>query len=766
MPPEGNGQIVEADMPVELIECFQLLRNKTGDVSQTYETNEDVNIQCLKEFLWKEGSVQWNNFNITEKDKGYINSVIDSLAHRGRQKRYAGPAKGTFPRTGFRIRREYRRISDGERFALHSAINQMKTTGRYDMFANLHQGIIVTSAHGGPNFLGWHRVYLALVEEDLRMINPTISLPYWDSTLDFDMADPVESIIWTETFLGNGNGFVTTGPFANWAAAGGQLTRNIGGASSLFSKEIIRKILTRCRVREITYPTAMDEFNLELFHGGPHVWVGGQMSGLNTAAHDPVFFLHHAYVDYVWELFRIRQATFCGVNPSTDYPPTMGQHAAERPMDGFPQYRNIDGYRSYWTQFWYQYERSPSCSMWQPFCASPYLRCDLARQRCISVARMGPASMARGFAGIGGAAGAAAAAASPSSMASAVQARSQESTIAIGPRFKAPPAEPRTQDARMGMAPGRMRRSVNKTLDTRRHKPGNEKTSNFPTLGPMFKGPTSDNRPRGYRNGAFTGGVIGIYQDLTRSAAMNGSQFPGSEYMQLLPMPNYHETPLTDLLRPPVENTFVLNGHVDVAQWAFIPVRVIYTSASGNPVSNFLRSRLEYSQHQIKQSSITTVSEISSISQRCIQDESGAMQVRIQSNGLNYNGDYSGYALIDRLLPVDSATTYIGIKSPEVEHTEVILSAVHSCGLLCQAHCHIPESVPAAFKPCSGVLKISNNDPNVYGRTYEEAGSRVWQGVLSGGGVQNENIRLVFDCSNVDKSPWFSDNASSNGTMF
>ncbi|XP_060590290.1 tyrosinase-like protein [Ruditapes philippinarum] len=149
-------------------------------------------------------------------------------------------------------------------------------------------------------------------------------------------------------------------------------------------------VLTRCRIRDITAPTAMVQFNLERYHGGPHNWVGGQMSGLNTAAHDPVFFLHHAFVDYIWELFRIRQARFCGVNPSTDYPPTMGLHAAERPMDGFPQYRNVDGYRSYWTQFWYRYERSPTCSMWQPFCGSPYLRCDMARQRCVSMARMGP----------------------------------------------------------------------------------------------------------------------------------------------------------------------------------------------------------------------------------------------------------------------------------------------------------------------------------------------------------------------------------------
>ena len=32
----------------------------------------------------------------------------------------------------------------------------------YDALAAIHQGIMTTAAHGGPNFLGFHRVYLLM----------------------------------------------------------------------------------------------------------------------------------------------------------------------------------------------------------------------------------------------------------------------------------------------------------------------------------------------------------------------------------------------------------------------------------------------------------------------------------------------------------------------------------------------------------------------------------------------------------------------------
>ena len=45
---------------------------------------------------------------------------------------------------------------------VRSAYLYFLQNGEYDTFANLHSGMVVTSAHVGPNFFGWHRVYCAL----------------------------------------------------------------------------------------------------------------------------------------------------------------------------------------------------------------------------------------------------------------------------------------------------------------------------------------------------------------------------------------------------------------------------------------------------------------------------------------------------------------------------------------------------------------------------------------------------------------------------
>ncbi|KAH3776226.1 hypothetical protein DPMN_177646 [Dreissena polymorpha] len=217
----------------------------------------------------------------------------------------------------------------------------------------------------------------------MRNIDNTVSLPYWDSSLDNEMANPANTIVFSKEFFGNGDGEVITGPFANWDTHHGPLTRNIAGEGQLFSKENITTVLTRCNTAEITRPTALQPCDFERYHGGPHNWVGGQMMGLTTSSHDPVFFLHHAFVDYIWEKFRYGQL-LCKppVDPEV-YPPADGLHAETNPMDGFPRYINIDGYRNYWTQNWYKYEDSPRC----PICGSKYLKCDKVKRWCVPIER-------------------------------------------------------------------------------------------------------------------------------------------------------------------------------------------------------------------------------------------------------------------------------------------------------------------------------------------------------------------------------------------
>ncbi|KAL4234834.1 hypothetical protein ACF0H5_006475 [Mactra antiquata] len=383
------GLLTTSEVPQEVIECIQRIVNVT-DGRLSNKLVEEAHLQCIQTFFWKFNGIHWSATNITEDDKAYINSLMRLHVRRGRQKRQVGQ-EIVLPLTGFRTRKEYRILTDEERNTYHAAVNELKRVGRYDIFANIHQGTNIDSAHGGPNFLGWHRIYLALYEEALREVNGTVALPFWDSRLDFHMADPVDSIIWTAAFLGNGDGFVRTGPFANWNTPTGRLARNIGRFSTLMSAPVVDDILTRCQMSEISEPTAVARYNLEFHHGGPHVWVGGQMRGLDTAAHEPVFFMHHAFVDYVWELFRIRQATVCRIDPGTDYPSSAtGLHAPNRAMDGLPQFRNIDGIANYWTEFWYNYEDTPICSPRQQSCGSPYLRCDVRIWRCISESRVGP----------------------------------------------------------------------------------------------------------------------------------------------------------------------------------------------------------------------------------------------------------------------------------------------------------------------------------------------------------------------------------------
>ena len=188
-------------------------------------------------------------------------------------------------------------------------------------------------AHAGPAFFPWHREYLHRFEADLQRISgdPNLGLPYWDWSVD--QAPP--SWPFTADFLGgNGrdsDGKVLDGEFAFDARKDGDpkkwvlnvrieaeeptnyLRRQFGkdpDGTSLPTPEDVRAALRAT-------PYDVDPWNsssqsgfrniAEGFFGGPppqkpqmhnrvHVWVGGSM-GPMTSPNDPVFFLHHCFVD-------------------------------------------------------------------------------------------------------------------------------------------------------------------------------------------------------------------------------------------------------------------------------------------------------------------------------------------------------------------------------------------------------------------------------------------------------------------------------------
>lgn len=206
-----------------------------------------------------------------------------------------------------------------------------------------------------------------------------IPVPYWDSTICFEMEDPVESEVWTEDYFGNGFGQVESGPFSGFSTPIGPLIRNIGSDGSLFQKTGILRLLSRSRFSEISEETAVDGDSLESQHSQVHVWVDGQMNILETSAFDPVFFSVHCFVDYIWELFRIRQKTL-GINPGTDFAPTTV--SGQSPNDaarGITGYLNVDGYSNRIAEL-VEYKLTPSCPA---CCSSTAMQCDHFKKVCV-----------------------------------------------------------------------------------------------------------------------------------------------------------------------------------------------------------------------------------------------------------------------------------------------------------------------------------------------------------------------------------------------
>ena len=232
-------------------------------------------------------------------------------------------------------------------------------------------------------------------EEALRTVNPYVSLPYWDSRLDFRMQRPEESILWTEIFLGNPKGVVYTGPFGNWRTPANNtlLRRDIPGPdSSLIDPSRVRNIFTKRLNSEILSPTAAsDDDNLERHHDAVHRYVGGRdghMGGVTTSPQDPVFFLHHCFIDYLWEAFRERQEML-GINPELDYPnTTMMNHLPNNLMDNLlPPRSNLFGYSKGFRRFVYRYAEAPTCDNNCGGDVNIFLYCNRRTNECESRAK-------------------------------------------------------------------------------------------------------------------------------------------------------------------------------------------------------------------------------------------------------------------------------------------------------------------------------------------------------------------------------------------
>lgn len=172
-----------------------------------------------------------------------------------------------------------------------TAILALKVNGEYDRFVDIHRANPGT-AHGGSNFLVWHRDFLWEFDLALDAVFPGVRIPFydWSST-----GSPLMNDIWGADMMGScnvgGSGGIVDGPFSGMDA---QLTR-AGNAN--------RDIPTSGFIAEgLSVQLDYASFNnwLEIIHSSFHVAVGGSMNDLQNSPKDPIFDSHHAFIDSVY----------------------------------------------------------------------------------------------------------------------------------------------------------------------------------------------------------------------------------------------------------------------------------------------------------------------------------------------------------------------------------------------------------------------------------------------------------------------------------
>ncbi|MCB5180453.1 tyrosinase family protein [Streptomyces antimicrobicus] len=234
-------------------------------------------------------------------------------------------------------RQNQKNLTGAQKKRFVAALLELKRNGTYDEFVRVHDRWFVPDretklrvGHMSPSFFPWHRRYLLEFENRLRALDPGLSIPYWDWTTD---NSPVSSL-WADDFLGGtgreGDRRVTTGAFAydrgNWTinvrtSEAGYLTRNLGRPQNPIklptAAELQWALDAPLYDSDPWDSTAPDGFRNRLEgwaaprsekwrnHNKVHQWIGGHMTG-GAAPNDPAFWLHHAFVDLLWDRWQQR----------------------------------------------------------------------------------------------------------------------------------------------------------------------------------------------------------------------------------------------------------------------------------------------------------------------------------------------------------------------------------------------------------------------------------------------------------------------------
>jgi tyrosinase len=212
------------------------------------------------------------------------------------------PSPTEAPRA-LRHRRSVRRLTAGQLKDLRDAVAAAQQVGDdrgWQFWAGVHGlPLPIYCTHHIELFLPWHRAYLYFLEKALQERVPGVTLPWWDWTAHHDEGIPAAYA--RRSVEGRKNPLFASPiqPSGRERPSQTRTARSPGGPGELPQPWKVEAALENRDF--LTFQT-----QLESIHDGIHVWVGGSMESIATAAYDPVFWAHHGMVDRLWYLWQLR----------------------------------------------------------------------------------------------------------------------------------------------------------------------------------------------------------------------------------------------------------------------------------------------------------------------------------------------------------------------------------------------------------------------------------------------------------------------------
>ena len=204
------------------------------------------------------------------------------------------------------IRKEIRSLTSDELLAFRRAMFEFQAKEGVDSYLDIagYHGIPKTWCdHSAESFLAWHRIYLWKFESELRKIDNSVSVPFWDWTSDVNMNEGLAPAHSEIDFLDVDGQRKHNSLYSADIEDKSRKTRRNPNITKEKLESSARKVVNALQTKDFK---KLNEL-LDDPHGDIHVLVGGSrgdMSSFARAGFDPIFWSHHANIDRQWAIWQ------------------------------------------------------------------------------------------------------------------------------------------------------------------------------------------------------------------------------------------------------------------------------------------------------------------------------------------------------------------------------------------------------------------------------------------------------------------------------